>query len=178
MLGLERVRVRTDAGVAEVSGLSRREAAAFASAVSDARLAGSWHKLGPHRRTIGSVDARSASLSRPTSYVRRRAFAALLDDVQTAVPGLPRRWPEWAPRGPESEALDRIRALLAQPEELRERANAAFLVDELVHARAFRARVEQRPLTDEQGRAVCVGDDRNLIVAAACSGKTSVMVAK
>ena len=39
-------------------------------------------------------------------------------------------------------------------------------------------RVEARPLTDEQRRAVVVDEDRNLVVAAAGSGKTSVMVAK
>ena len=176
--GWSGVRVRTRAGARAVSGLSRRDAAALTGAVREARLAGWQRTLGPHRKTISSIDARLASLSRPTSYVRRRAFDALLDDVRTAATGLPRRWPKWAPRKPEFKALERIRAFLAEPEAFRERANAAFLPDELDRSRSFLDRVEARPLTDEQRQAVCVDDDRNLVVAAAGSGKTSVMVAK
>ena len=39
-------------------------------------------------------------------------------------------------------------------------------------------RIEARPLTDEQRRAVVVDEDRNLVVADVGSGKTSVIVAK
>ena len=39
-------------------------------------------------------------------------------------------------------------------------------------------RIEAKPLTDEQRRAVVVNERRNLVVAAAGSGKTSVIVAK
>ena len=44
--------------------------------------------------------------------------------------------------------------------------------------REFFDRIEARPLTDEQRRTVVVDEDRNLVVAAAGSGKTSVIVAK
>ena len=49
---------------------------------------------------------------------------------------------------------------------------------ELERSRDFFDRVEARPLTDEQRRAVVVDEGRNLVVAAAGSGKTSVIVAK
>ena len=39
-------------------------------------------------------------------------------------------------------------------------------------------RIEARPLTDEQRKAVVVDERCNLVVAAAGSGKTSVIVAK
>ena len=42
----------------------------------------------------------------------------------------------------------------------------------------IRDRIETRPLTDEQRRSVVVNEDRNLVIAAAGSGKTSVIVAK
>ena len=176
--GRRAVRIRTAAGDSEVSGLSRREATALAAVVHDARL-GCWREsLSTHARTIQSIDARLRSLSRPDSYVRHRAFQALLDDIRAAAPALPRRWPDWAHRSPEFDALERFRALLAQPEAIREQANETFVAGELVRACSFLDRVEARPLTDEQRRAVCVDDDRNLVVAAAGSGKTSVMVAK
>ena len=62
--------------------------------------------------------------------------------------------------------------------QVRKRANKAFLKAELNCSRGFLDNVEARPLSAEQRRAVCVDDDRNLVVAAAGSGKTSVMVAK
>ena len=48
----------------------------------------------------------------------------------------------------------------------------------MTRLREFFDRIEARPLTDEQRRAVVVDEDRNLVVAAAGSGKTSVIVAK
>ena len=41
-----------------------------------------------------------------------------------------------------------------------------------------KSRIEARPLTEEQRKAVVVDERRNLVVAAAGSGKTSVIVAK
>lgn len=76
------------------------------------------------------------------------------------------------------EAGLRLRDLIAGPfQELRIR-NERFVDQELVRLRDFFASVEARPLTEEQARAAIVGEDRNLVVAAAGSGKTSVVVAK
>ncbi|PZS97559.1 MULTISPECIES: UvrD-helicase domain-containing protein [Stenotrophomonas] len=57
-------------------------------------------------------------------------------------------------------------------------ANATMATRELVLAKAFLDRVESRPLTEEQARAVICFDNRVQVVAAAGSGKTSTMVAK
>ncbi|NIJ67673.1 UvrD-helicase domain-containing protein [Xanthomonas sp. 60] len=59
-----------------------------------------------------------------------------------------------------------------------EAANARILAAELEAARPLLARVESRPLSEEQSRAVIVFDNRVQVVAAAGSGKTSTMVAK
>ena len=176
--GRSGVRIRTPEGTAEVSGLARSEAADLANALRHARLHAWLRSLSTHAEAIRSIDARLRPLSRPSSYVRHRAFQALLRDVRAAEPLLPRRRPDWAPPSPESEGLERIRALLAGPGGVRARANEAYLAGELDRRRAFLDRVEARPLTGEQRRAVCTDDDRNLVVAAAGSGKTSVMVAK
>ena len=50
--------------------------------------------------------------------------------------------------------------------------------NELVRSRALFDRIETRPLTAEQRKAVVVDERCNLVVAAAGSGKTSVIVAK
>lgn len=57
-------------------------------------------------------------------------------------------------------------------------ANEAMTRRELVLAKNFLDRVESRPLTEEQARAVICFDNRVQVVAAAGSGKTSTMVAK
>ncbi|MCI1102932.1 UvrD-helicase domain-containing protein [Stenotrophomonas maltophilia] len=57
-------------------------------------------------------------------------------------------------------------------------ANEAMTRRELVLAKDFLDRVESRPLTEEQARAVICFDNRVQVVAAAGSGKTSTMVAK
>ena len=57
-------------------------------------------------------------------------------------------------------------------------ANEEMLRRELALARPLLARVESKPLSEEQARAVICFDNRVQVVAAAGSGKTSTMVAK
>jgi len=59
-----------------------------------------------------------------------------------------------------------------------EAANVRTLHHELTARRRFFATVEKSPLTDEQAFAVATFDNRVRVVAAAGSGKTSVMVAR
>jgi DNA helicase-4 len=56
--------------------------------------------------------------------------------------------------------------------------NEEFMQRELKDCADFFATVEKTPLTQEQARASICMEDRVQIVAAAGSGKTSVMVAK
>lgn len=60
----------------------------------------------------------------------------------------------------------------------RARANPRILSAELTEHRGFFDTIEKSPLTDEQARAVVTFDNRVQVVAAAGSGKTSVMVAR
>ena len=56
--------------------------------------------------------------------------------------------------------------------------NQRFVADEIVRHKAFFDSVEKTPLTSEQRIACVVMEDRNLLVAAAGSGKTSTVVGK
>ncbi len=172
------VRVRTVRGETVVSGLRRRDAVELAAVLEDARIAWWQESLATHAPTLRAIDARLAELATPQSYVRHRAFLSLVEDVQLATSSFPKWWPEALAAEPLVKSIRRIRAFLADPEAVRAGANRTFLEGELDRARRFLDRVEERPLTDEQRRAVAVDDDRNLVVAAAGSGKTSVMVAK
>ena len=71
-----------------------------------------------------------------------------------------------------------ILEFLEAPDDARSKANETFVANELVRSRDLFDRIEARPLTDEQRKAVVVDERCNLVVAAAGSGKTSVIVAK
>jgi DNA helicase-4 len=58
------------------------------------------------------------------------------------------------------------------------RLREAFIKRKSVECSMFFASAESNPLTEEQTRAVILDDDRNLVLAAAGTGKTSVIVAK
>ncbi|KGT82141.1 helicase IV, partial [Xanthomonas vasicola] len=57
-------------------------------------------------------------------------------------------------------------------------ANESMVTQELTLAKNFLDKVESKPLTEEQARAVICFDNRVQVVASAGSGKTSTMVAK
>ena len=117
-------------------------------------------------------------LSSPQRYVRHSVLQKLKRDAESAVDGFEPRWPDSLSSAPEFQMLSAIRTFLKAPDDLREQANKRFVADELNRCRDFFDRVEAQPLTDEQLRAVVIDEDRNLVVAAAGSGKTSVIVAK
>lgn len=77
-----------------------------------------------------------------------------------------------------SHKLRVIRKLLRDPDGSRVRANEIFITNELLRSREFFNAIESKPLSDEQRRAVVVDEDSNLLIAAAGSGKTSVIIAK
>ena len=96
---------------------------------------------------------------------------------------------------PESGLLDRVRAagcelaltadqleavgfLDADLESVVADTNEQIMVSELSSRRSFFDTIEKAPLTDEQARAVVCFDNRVQVLAAAGSGKTSVMVAR
>lgn len=172
------VRIRTALGETVVSGLPRHKAASLAAAVEETRMAWWREFLVGHADALHAVDARLAGLDAPRCYVRRRAFSSLVEEVRRVAAELPRWWPDRLDAEPAVRRMKRIRSFLSSPEAMRKRANQTFLANELTRSRSFLDRVETRPLTEEQRRAVCVDDDRNLVVAGAGSGKTSVMLAK
>ncbi len=173
-----RVSVSHAFGAAAVSGLSRKNAQGFAAALEAAR--GDWWRkvLAERAGTLHSVHDRVANFEAAAVYATRSAFAALKRDIVKAVRELPTTWPDALSGAREVRMLDKMRRFLAGAKNLRERTNEVYLTKELERSRAFFDQVEERPLTDEQRRAVVVDEERNLVVAAAGSGKTSVLVAK
>ena len=138
-----------------------------------------WRRfLDAHDEALRSVHRRLKQLDEPGRYVRTGFFAELLRDAETINRESQSQWPALMSQLPQIRALARIRVLLKERHALREAANERYLDAEHAESRAFFDTVEKNPLTDEQRRAVAADDDRNLVVAAAGSGKTSLIVAK
>ena len=173
-----RVKVRHASGTAAVSGLTRSDAEALAEALEAAR-AGWWRReLAARSEALRSVRERLAQFDDPPGYVGRSLCRDLERAAREVAGHFPGRWPDTLSDAPEAGMLAAVREFLDSPDALRARANETYVARELERCRAFFDRVEARPLTDEQRRAVVVDEDRNLVVAAAGSGKTSVIVAK
>jgi len=172
------VRIRHAGGESALSGLSLADATALATALEAARVELCHKALAERIEMLSSVHERVRQLTDPQRYITRRAFRDLERDARNVAGEITPLWPDTLSTTPEIQMLKRIRSLVKGSNAFRARANEAFVERELSRSRAFFDRVEARPLTDEQRRAVVVDEDRNLVVAAAGSGKTSVIVAK
>ena len=172
------VRIHHVSGSAHVSGLRRGHASALADALETARCEWWRRTLAPQLETLRSMHERLAALADPPGFLTADALRDLEIDAQSVAGRLAGRWPEALSDAPEIQMLREVLEFLEAPGEARTKANRAFVVNELARSREFFDRIEARPLTEEQRRAVVIDEQRNLVVAAAGSGKTSVIVAK
>ena len=172
------VKLRHAKGRVAVSGLSQEDARALAGTLETAR-AGWWCRaLAPQIGTLRSIHDQLRQLADPPKYVSIDFIRDLMRDAETIAGGFVAPWPDSLADVPEIRMLKEIVEFLEAPEDARAKANEAFVANELVRSRALFDRIEARPLTEEQRKAVVVDEGRNLVVAAAGSGKTSVIVAK
>ena len=172
------VKLRHTAGRVAVSGLPREDARALADALETARVGWWCRALARQIGTFRSIHDQLAQLADPPKYVSIDFIRDLMHDAEKAAGGFAAHWPDSLSNAPEIRMLKEIVEFLHAPEDARAKANEAFVANELVRSRALFDRIEARPLTEEQRKAVVVDERRNLVVAAAGSGKTSVIVAK
>mgnify|MGYP001175015678 FL=1 len=71
-----------------------------------------------------------------------------------------------------------IRAFLESEFTNRGKVNEKYIVAEKRRSKALFDEIEAHPLTEEQRNSVVIDEDANLVVAAAGSGKTSVIIGK
>lgn len=151
----------------------------------------------------GAVASRvRASLARVALESELRAWVGRCDALRAACEAgiADGRWVPWNARDAfltdrNADLPDRLRrsnayetlsdyeraALAFGPSEMEvlvDSTNERIVESELVVRRDFLDRIEARPLTSEQARAVITFDNRVQVLAAAGSGKTSVMVAR
>ena len=172
------VSLRHAEGGVTVSGLTREDAQALGDSLENARTRWWRRALAPQIGMLRSIHDCLMQLADPPNYVRIADIRDLTRDAQAAAGGLVGRWPPSLSNTPEIRMLKNILDFLEAPDRAREKANKARIANELTRSRTLFDTIEAMPLTEEQRHAVVLDDHRNLVVAAAGSGKTSVIVAK
>ena len=172
------LRLRYSSGRARISGLSRKSAAALADAVETARYDWWQRVLASLVETLKPAHDRIAALSDPPKYFTVAERRDLELEAQNAASQIAGRWPKALADAPEIRMLRETLEFLEAPEETRKRANETYVANELIRSRELLDTIEARPLTEEQRKAVVIDEQNNLVIAAAGSGKTSVIVAK
>ena len=172
------VSIRSGRRSRTISGLPRRDANTLVDALGAARIRWWRQALDGQAATMESIHARLKESSNPSAYWRKREFTDLKLLAESVARHFPGGWPEQLAQASEVAALKAIREFLDDPEGFGNDFNSKYIENELSRSRQLFDRIETQPLTDEQRRAVVIDEDRNLVVAAAGSGKTSVIVAK
>ena len=173
-----RLRLSYSSGRARIFGMSRKSAAALAEAVETARREWWQRALASLVETLKPVHDRIAALADPPKYVTVAEIRDLEFEAQNAASQITGRWPKGLADAPEIHMLRKTLAFLEAPEEARKKANDIYIANELIRSRKLLDTIESRPLTEEQRKAVVIDEQHNLVIAAAGSGKTSVIVAK
>ena len=160
-----------------IAGLNADEARDFEKAVLIKISEASQAQLDLLRpeltRAISFLDA----LKDPDQYVRFSEFGEYVSVLKLLVERLPRQWPGYF-QPPEMVDIRRLVEFLNNHQACREHANQTFRARELKKSKTFFDQLLEWPLTPEQRSAVVTDEDRSLVIAAAGSGKTALMVAK
>ena len=178
--GLKRSRVtlRHERGKISASGLSAALGKDLATAVEAARESWWRSRLSDWAELYSPIHKRIEALSAPLQFVTSDSANRLRADAEAAVSGLSSRLPASLSGDSRAAMLQALREFLKAPDEIRLKANHAFVNSELKRSQDLFDTIDSKPLTDEQRKAVVADDSRNLVVAAAGSGKTSVIAAK
>ncbi len=172
------VRIGHAAGSSHISGLPLAAASALAEAIETARSEWWRRALAAELEALRAVRKRLAALADPPKYLPEDALSDLEAEARSVAGRFERRWPEALRDVPGIRMLRDVLDFLAAPEAARAKANRTFVANEMARSRELFDRIEAHPLTEEQRRAVVTDGRRNLVVAAAGSGKTSAIVAK
>ena len=173
-----KIRIHFSSGNITISGLARHPAFVFTNALEESRI--DWWRmvLTSHEDKLRSTYHRLMELSDPARYISRRIFKTIENEAKDVSAGFPANWPDVLADSSAIRKYQVIRAFLSDPDKRRMEANKTYVENELKRSKVFFDQIGKNPLTDEQKRAVVVDEDRNLVIAAAGSGKTSVAAAK
>lgn len=179
------VTIGAPSGEIKLSGADKGSALAFQQRVATKAVSAICQEA--DRAAAGVIEDKDVDqFYAQQRYLSRRDIGKWIDTLLAANAEMPRvlqllkhRWLVGSANLSRlSSKLARIRDLAIGPATELTSRNASFVISELERHKAFFDSIEARPLTEEQRRAAIISEDRNLVVAAAGSGKTSTIVAK
>ena len=139
----------------------------------------SWQiKLTQFKDNLRLLSAWITDIENRTFYQRESVFKKRLELANRIKKAFPDRIPESLGDDQLSKDLRKIRKFLKSSRGVRASCNREYIPLEKNRHKELFDDVESNPLTDEQRLSVVTDEDANLVVAAAGSGKTSVIVAK
>lgn len=173
-----RLIVRTSDGTEVLRGLRGAEARGFVDGIrsrwveAQRRVLDQWYEQ--HRPSIEFV----LSLSDPRRFARSSRVARHSEQIRALLSDLEQRSFNELGEHRLLEIRPRLSAFTSDTKRLVFEANQLFVHNERERCRELFETIESNPLTEKQQVAVVTDEDRNLVVAAAGSGKTSVIIAK
>ena len=170
------IRVVLDTEDRKLARLDWLAAHCFANELDD--VAKSRRLLAAHSESIKRVFDELKQLEDTPKYIRHSAYSEFVRSAEAATEELPADWPHLLSNLTEISMLATVRDMLDDPDRFRKAVNDGYVAAELKRSKTFFDTFELHPFTGEQRRAVVVDEDRNLLIAAAGSGKTSVLAAK
>ena len=170
------VRFQSASHTAKLSWLQREDAESFVDALNNVLA---WRgTLRANSETLRSLRDRFEQLSGGSSYIRHGVFDRLRREAEHVSGLFSGDCPEVLSSLPERRNLAGIQSILKDHEAHRGMLNEQYIAKALDRSKEFFDTAFEHPLTQEQREAVVVDEDRNLLIAAAGSGKTSVLAAK
>lgn len=173
-----RLVVRTAETAQTLSGLTADDARPFFDSVRREWIVDQWCVLDEWYEANKSSIEFVESLADPLRYARHSRVDLHRDLLSGALTDLLDRATDKLGEHPLLAKLPLLTQFTADSDNLVSQANEVFVRQERVRNQYLFETIESNPLTDEQQIAVVTDEDHNLVVAAAGSGKTSVIIAK
>ena len=172
------ITVSTNTATLKLRGLDKQLAKGFYESARQPWIASVKQRLDQwqdkHGQSIEFVD----SLSDPLRYVRQSQITQHTRTISKALDHLPLQLPPELATHQVNQKRPALERFIADPAPLTIVANKIFVSQERQRSKGLLETIESNPLSDEQQIAVVTDEDHNLVVAAAGSGKTAVIVAK
>ena len=175
---LKKLRINAFSNAYSFRGLSKKDLLRLLQQYEEAE-AHAWRlRLKNFEDELRLVSSWITDVEQRKYFQRTSVFASRLSTARKIDRGIIGKIPNSVAREQLAKDLRKTRRFLENTHGVRESCNTAYIPMEIARQQKLFDEIESHPLTVEQRKSVVVDEDANLVVAAAGSGKTSVIVAK
>ena len=173
-----KTQIHTENSIYDIRGLTKIDAKLLQNKIVTSREL-SWKKLlSSHRIDLALTGNWVNSINRGIFFARNSIFPKNLKKCEALNNSFGSNIPQKYKYREEAKHLMSIRAFLESEFTNRGKVNEKYIVAEKRRSKDLFDEIEAHPLTEEQRNSVVIDEDANLVVAAAGSGKTSVIIGK